>query len=215
MSRSNSRRFVRAAWSLLFFQVIAAAGAVVVTGYAALYVKNLAVQSPATQAAEAQPAPAVTELAPGQASTSTDTNTSVATSTPAPAAPAPATPQAAVAPCPRDGAFVYLPANVEWCDTGVALHAGQMVQLRVGGGWSDGGPTAYGPGGNGGTVEDGLVTDAPLGALVGRVGSSEFVIGQETRFASPADGRLHLAMNDRRGDYAGNQGTMQIYIAPQ
>jgi hypothetical protein len=39
--RSNSRRFVNAAWSLLTFQLIASAGAVAVTGVAAFHVRNL------------------------------------------------------------------------------------------------------------------------------------------------------------------------------
>ena len=39
--RSNSRRFVSAAWSLLTFQLIASAGAVAVTGYAAFHVGDL------------------------------------------------------------------------------------------------------------------------------------------------------------------------------
>ncbi len=39
--RSNSRRFVNAAWSLLTFQLIASAGAVAVTGLAAFHVSNL------------------------------------------------------------------------------------------------------------------------------------------------------------------------------
>ena len=39
--RSNSRRFVNAAWSLLTFQLIASAGAVAVTGVAAFHVSNL------------------------------------------------------------------------------------------------------------------------------------------------------------------------------
>jgi hypothetical protein len=39
--RSNSRRFVNAAWSLLTFQLVASAGAVAVTGVAAFHVSNL------------------------------------------------------------------------------------------------------------------------------------------------------------------------------
>lgn len=39
--RSNSRRFVNAAWSLLTFQMIASVGAVAVTGLAAFHVRDL------------------------------------------------------------------------------------------------------------------------------------------------------------------------------
>jgi hypothetical protein len=41
MTRSNTRRFVNAAWSLLTFQLIAAIGAVAVTGWAAFHVSGL------------------------------------------------------------------------------------------------------------------------------------------------------------------------------
>lgn len=60
--RSNSRRFVNAAWSLLAFQLIASAGAVTVTGLAAFHVSNLVspaeqASSPVVEAAEVEETP--------------------------------------------------------------------------------------------------------------------------------------------------------------
>lgn len=70
--RSNSRRFVNAAWSLLTFQLIASAGAVAVTGVAAFHVANLTrnVQSAGpveeAEASQEEAAPAETAPADGQ-----------------------------------------------------------------------------------------------------------------------------------------------------
>jgi hypothetical protein len=75
--RSNSRRFVNAAWSLLTFQLIASAGAVAVTGVAAFHVSNLtrgeqasgpveaAVEQAAEAPAAADPAASATDTATG------------------------------------------------------------------------------------------------------------------------------------------------------
>lgn len=74
--RSNSRRFVNAAWSLLTFQLIASAGAVAVTGVAAFHVSNLmrdqqasgpveaAVEQATETPAAADPAAPSTDAAP-------------------------------------------------------------------------------------------------------------------------------------------------------
>lgn len=86
--RSNSRRFVNAAWSLLTFQVIASVGAVAVTGLAAFHVRDLiGAQQAGGPVMEATPEP-------GQESTN-------ATPAPVPAQPAyptPAAPAAQAAP---------------------------------------------------------------------------------------------------------------------
>jgi hypothetical protein len=78
--RSNSRRFVSAAWSLLIFQLIASAGAVAVTGYAALHVRNLVYNAQQRM----EPVEAAIEA-------------------PAAAAPAPSDAVAPAAPAPADG----------------------------------------------------------------------------------------------------------------
>ena len=66
--RSNSRRFVNAAWSLLTFQLIASAGAVAVTGVAAFHVSNLLnAQQTAVPVEEATASPAEQTPADAQA----------------------------------------------------------------------------------------------------------------------------------------------------
>lgn len=67
--RSNSRRFVSAAWSLLTFQLIASAGAVAVTGYAAFHVRDLVsgAQQMNGPVEAAVPAPEATAEAPAAA----------------------------------------------------------------------------------------------------------------------------------------------------
>lgn len=89
MTKSNSRRFVNAAWSLLTFQLIASAGAVAVTGYAAFHVRTLVQDAqmaagpvPEAVAGPAEEAPATP--APDGAAPATEAPPSD------PAAPAPA-----------------------------------------------------------------------------------------------------------------------------
>ena len=72
--RSNSRRFVNAAWSLLTFQLIASAGAVAVTGVAAFHVSNLVngsqqTMGPVEAAVATQDVPAAATPAPESAPT--------------------------------------------------------------------------------------------------------------------------------------------------
>ena len=55
MSKSNTRRFVAAAWSLLLFQFVASAGAVAITAWAAFQVQPRLMQNPPVQEAEAMP----------------------------------------------------------------------------------------------------------------------------------------------------------------
>jgi len=71
--RSNSRRFVNAAWSLLTFQLIASAGAVGVTALAAFHVRDLIedgqqAAAPAPEAAVVQESPAPADAATAEPS---------------------------------------------------------------------------------------------------------------------------------------------------
>lgn len=56
MSKSNTRRFVNAAWSLLLFQFVASVGAVAITAWAAFQVQPRLAQAPQEQASVATPA---------------------------------------------------------------------------------------------------------------------------------------------------------------
>ncbi|MBS0383869.1 MAG: hypothetical protein JSS00_00805 [Proteobacteria bacterium] len=222
MTKSNSRRFVRAAWSLLFFQVIASAGAVAVTGWAAFHVQSLvtAQRSSGATPAPTEPIPAPATPAPAEGAPSpTPENTAPAPSNepaPAPAPTATAIPtQPAIQNCERVQQFFRVPAQAEWCDTGVEVREGQTIYFRVGEGrWSNAPPPApsYGPEG-GPAIQGTWIESAPLGALIGRIGGAAFLIGSKSSVTSPASGHLLLAMNDVRGTYGDNRGQLDVFMA--
>jgi hypothetical protein len=217
MTKSNSRRFVRAAWSLLFFQVIASAGAVAVTGWAAFHVQTLvAPQSAATTTpAPAEPANMTTAtVTPEQnAAPPSDATTPPPADSAAPAATT-ILAQPTIQRCEQVQQSLRVPAQAEWCDTGVEVREGQAIYFRVREGrWSNAPPPApsYGPEG-GAAFQGTWVEGAPLGALVGRVNDATFLIGSKSSVTSPASGHLMLAMNDVRGTYGDNRGLLDVHV---
>jgi hypothetical protein len=209
MTKSNSRRFVRAAWSLLFFQVVASAGAVAVTGWAAFHVQTLvAPQSPLTTAAPTEPTTATATAPAGETTTpAPPTDSAAPTATVILAQPT-------IQSCARVQQFLRVPAQAEWCDTGVEVREGQTIYFRVGEGrWSNAPPPApsYGPEG-GGVIQGTWMEGVPFGALIGRVNDATFLIGSKSSVTSPAGGHLMLAMNDVRGTYGDNRGLLDVYI---
>jgi hypothetical protein len=114
MTRSNSRRFVNAAWSLLTFQFIASAGAVVVTGLAATHVSTI-VGNAQHAAGPVMPAEAAIEEASGTAPPPE------ASAAPAPAASAPAD---ATAPAPAPSVINAPPGTIRIGPDGNTLYLG-------------------------------------------------------------------------------------------
>jgi len=113
--RSNSRRFVNAAWSLLTFQMIASAGAVAVTGLAAFHVSEIirpsqqvgdAVVEAAVEETSETPAPPEDGATEAAADPARQPAAEPAPGLPSPAADAPAAVEAA-----RDPAAVAEPAR--------------------------------------------------------------------------------------------------------
>ena len=209
MTKSNSKRFVRAAWSLLFFQCVASAGAVAVTGWAVFHVQNLA-------AVQGSAAPVAVDAAAPAASANDGAAPTQTTDAAAPAAAPAAIATVAIAACPRMQRFWRVSAQAEWCDTGVELRAGQAILVRFGEGqWSNAGPPSFRQDGLGSTLQGTWVERAPLGALIGRVGDAAFLIGSRQDIVSPSDGHLLLAINDVQGTYADNQGWLDVYVATQ
>ena len=107
-------------------------------------------------------------------------------------------------------------AVVEWVDSGIDVSVGETVSL-VANGKAITGPLNLYPGSKSGpegqlanpvcmdTVEYTCALEgAPFGALIGKVGSTVFLIGSAGSFAAPEDGRLYLAVNDFVGEYADN-----------
>lgn len=209
MTRSNTRRFVNAAWSLLAFQLIASVGAVAVTGWAAFHVQAIT-----SDLNEPQP-----EIAPPM-----DPFGEQRDDAPPPHAPTPAPdlqgtlqPAPPMLPCPRDGYQIRVDARAGWCDTGLVLQQGQGVVVNARGRWSNAGDPRYGPAGIPGHRYEGtIVADADLAALIGRVGDATFAIGASQGFVSPASGPLYLSINDVPDTFEDNQGWMVVELgAPQ
>ncbi len=235
MSTSHTRRFVQSAWTLLSFQLVASVGAVAVTGLAAFHVQRMASE---LQAMRGEPAIEVTEaaLAPeapgGPQTTASAPEASAPTEVPAdpasgptevPADPAAITGEApaqaaaqAIAPCERQRSLIRVQANAGWCDTGIQATRGARLIFAAQGQWSDTGEHAYGPAGAGQRVANTVSAEAPLGALVGRVGDQVFTIGERGTISTRADGRLHLSFNDTPGGFADNQGFVDVFLqSPQ
>ncbi len=81
--------------------------------------------------------------------------------------------------------------------------------------WSNIGPPAFRQEGINVVVAGTWVEGAPLGALIGRVGGTAFLIGSQQSITSPAEGHLLLAMNDVRGTYSDNQGWLDVFVSAQ
>lgn len=115
-------------------------------------------------------------------------------------------------------ATVRVDASAGWTDSGVAVEQGEAVSLSTVGRafttrpWRIG-DTYFPPNrGSGRAGESGpagqpytctswaagtcLVENAPYGALVGRIGTTTFSIGDATSLVAPASGELELAVND-------------------
>ena len=109
-----------------------------------------------------------------------------------------------------------MPGNQRWTDTGITVRRGDTVtfnatgQVQFSANASD---TATSVGASSGQRPSGPLTNAPVGALIGRVGPvAVFAIGNQTSLQMPADGRLFLGVNDDQvGD---NKGEFTVDVRP-
>ena len=112
------------------------------------------------------------------------------------------------------GAGIQVRANLGWSDSGITVQAGEMVRF------SATGTMAHSPGANT-TSADGdsnlrkpgyPVPNAPLGALIGRIGTgAPFLIGGSSEpVRMPARGRLYLSVND--DDKNDNSGGFRVEV---
>jgi hypothetical protein len=96
----------------------------------------------------------------------------------------------------------------DWVDTGMDLRAGDVVAISASGTLTPAQGRNIGPAGQSRGFRDLLkaypVNDAGLGALIGRIGSSDaavpFVVGGNKRLEVPRSGRLFLAINKTAND---------------
>ena len=110
---------------------------------------------------------------------------------------------------------VLVPATAMWFDTGISLSKGAQLSIRASGEWSDGGvPLRFsGPNGTGERRPGTIVPSADLGALVGKVGTRKFLLGQNYFGHSPESGSLLLSINDTPESFSSNKGSMKVQVS--
>lgn len=109
--------------------------------------------------------------------------------------------QAPPAPAPIPAGAIAVPANVVWTDTGIAVNPGQRFQFSATGDIMISSSASSGPGGSPAATVPNIkypVAGAPVGALIGRIGSGDpFLIGVNTQpIQMRGRGRLMLGVND-------------------
>ncbi len=215
MTKSHTKRFISAAWAMLSFQLVASVGAVAVTGLAAMHVSRIAAELDASRGPNARE-PAVEQAQAGDEIDVADAERDRITTDERPAIDQAqqqgpiATP--AIAACSRSDGVIRVPANVEWCDTGINVRRGQRIAIGAQGRWNYRGEPAFGPDGARERLDTTLFPRAPLAALIGRVGDQVFLVGQGGQSQAASEGRLFLSINDVSGTFGDNSGFMDVYV---
>jgi hypothetical protein len=96
----------------------------------------------------------------------------------------------------------------DWVDSSVDVRAGDVVVITAGGTLTVAQGRSVGPAGQGRGFRDLIksypLNDAGLGALIGRIGSSDaavpFLVGEAKRLEAPRAGRLFLSINKTGND---------------
>jgi hypothetical protein len=113
-----------------------------------------------------------------------------------------------------------IPAQALWFDTEIDV-TNKTIQVKYESGtWSNDGVESHFCDGEG-FIPEGkdfrdvipklLVTNAPLGALVGRTSGAPFFVGN-TYQDRPGDGRLYLSMNEMPDAFSDNAGSVRIAV---
>lgn len=113
---------------------------------------------------------------------------------------------------PTNTVVFRVPANAEWCDTGVGLQQGQTLVLRAQGRWGHAADNVYGPAGTRERSRAVLFPQAPVGMLIARVGERIFPVGEGQQVAVPGNGTLQLSINDVSGGFSDNSGVVEVQI---
>jgi hypothetical protein len=113
-----------------------------------------------------------------------------------------------------------IPAQTMWVDTGVDV-TNKTIQIKYESGtWSNDGEESHFCDGEGFIPETGdfrdvipklLVTNAPLGALVGRTNGEPFFVGN-TYEDRPGEGHLFLSINEKPDSFGDNAGSVRITL---
>ena len=131
---------------------------------------------------------------------------------------------------------VRVPADAGWVSTGVSVAAGTTYDVKAVGQAITANAAAFAPVRGGFGAVSGaegqpwhcvtapgttcFLSDAPFGALVGKVGpnGSPFFVGDGTSFVAPAGGDLYFAVNDFFDDplfLTDNNGGFTVFLSPQ
>ena len=114
-----------------------------------------------------------------------------------------------------------IPARAMWFDTGLDV-TNKTIQIKYESGtWSNDGAESHFCDGEG-FIPEGqdfrdvipklLVTNAPLGSLVGRTNGEPFFVGN-TYEDRPGEGRLYLSMNEKPDSFDDNAGSVRIAVS--
>ena len=117
---------------------------------------------------------------------------------------------------------VTVDARAPWVQTGINVKAGQKVTFVATGIWGESpGVNRTADGGQAGIFGSGYwgviprLPGAPWGALLGRVGTSIFLIGVAATLPMPQDGELLLGINDGDNNLSDNHGFQTVKITVQ
>ena len=109
---------------------------------------------------------------------------------------------------------IQVQANVEWNDSGISVRRGERLRFEASGQirFRNGEGQTANPGGNNALRNPRFpVAEMPVGALIGKVGSTRaFPIGVSNTVVMQATGRLMLAVNDDVFD--DNSGAFRVVI---
>ena len=118
---------------------------------------------------------------------------------------------------------ITVDARAPWVATGIQVKSGQKYKFLADGVWGESpGVVRNADGGMAGIFGSGYwgviprLPGAPWGALVGRVGTARFFIGQSAVIMMPEDGELLLGINDGDDALGDNYGfqTVTVQLVP-
>ncbi|MBI3050700.1 MAG: hypothetical protein HYY76_20610 [Acidobacteria bacterium] len=115
---------------------------------------------------------------------------------------------------PTTGQRIMVDARERWIDTGVTVERGDVIAFDVSGvvRLSGDANDIAGPAGahSGRRAAQAPLPAQPAGALIGRIGETEFAIGNQASINAPASGRLFVGVNDDH--LADNEGHFEATV---
>jgi len=116
---------------------------------------------------------------------------------------------------PTTGTRISVDARERWVDTGLFVERGDEMLFDASGTvrLSNNGNDVAGPAGafSGRRAPQSPLSSQLAGALIGRIGTTEFAIGNQASITAPASGRLFLGVNDDH--LADNEGHFEVFVS--